>query len=143
MARLLAELVQDVRDARVGEVLVAQDLEREPGREHGFEADAVGRDRRDLLARQRRPLLGGEVEVEAGDRQQLVGQDLARPDRAGDGLVGLDHPLQRERGEPLDPRSSVSGRSAVLLVVVDHADHSTGNQDLSQFLIYWSGRLGS
>ena len=58
VARLFAELVEDVRDARVGEVFVAQDLEREPGREHGLEAHAVRRDRRDLLARERGALVG-------------------------------------------------------------------------------------
>ena len=96
--------MEDVGHARVGEIFVTQDLEREPGGEHGLEAHAVRGDRRDLLPRERGALVGREVQPQSGDREQLVGQDLAGPELARQQLVRLDHPLQRESGEPLDPR---------------------------------------
>ena len=52
---------------------------------------------------------GGEIEIEAGHRQELVGEDLAGTDRAGERFVGLDHPLQAQGRQALDAFVRVLG----------------------------------
>ena len=78
------------------------DLQGEPGLEHGLEDHAGGGDRPDLLAGEPGLLVGGEVEVEPGHAQQLVGEDLAGADVAGEVGVGFDDPLGRCGGQAVD-----------------------------------------
>ena len=109
MARLFADLVECVHDARVGEVGRGDDRVREPGHQHRFEAQARVDHRGDLLTRERGPLLTGEA-GELGqlvDRQQLVGQDLTGPDLAGQVDVGVDDLAQRRVAELLHPAGSL------------------------------------
>ena len=81
------------------------DLEGEAGHEHGLEAQADVDHRGGLLAREHGPLLGRELLQlgEAGQRQQLVGEDLAVAEGAGEVDVGVDHPPQGGGVELLDP----------------------------------------
>ena len=102
VASLLPELVQDVRDLRIGEVPLPDDVHGETRGKDRLEADAGRGDRRDLLAGEQGALLGREIEVQSGHAQQLVREDLPGPDFAGHVDVRLDDPLQRRRREPVD-----------------------------------------
>ena len=81
----------------------------EAGLEHGLEADAVVEHRRHLLAAEGAPLLGGEVQAESVDREEVVGDELAVADVTGDLGVGLDHSLERRTVEALDAVGHCSG----------------------------------
>ena len=103
VAGLLAHLVQGVGEAWVGDVGAEGELVCEPGHEHGLEQDPEPHDRRQFLAGQDGPLLGGELESEPGDGQELVGDHLVLGQAAGDLDVGLDDPPEGGGVEPLDP----------------------------------------
>ena len=108
VTRLLADLVEHVGDARIGEVGRLRDLTGEAGREHRLEVHAHRQHRRDLFAREARPLLRGEndrraVDAEAFQAEQLVGDDLSGAERApGEVGVGFDRAPAGRRVEPDD-----------------------------------------
>ncbi|MEZ5203239.1 MAG: hypothetical protein R2701_02305 [Acidimicrobiales bacterium] len=102
VAGLLAHLVAEVGDAGIGDVFGLGDLEREAGLEDRLEADAGVEHRRHLLAAEDGPLLRGEVEVEPGHREQLVGDHLAWAHLARQVDIGLHHPTQRRSVQALD-----------------------------------------
>ncbi len=106
MAGLLPHLVEEVRDAGVGEVGSGDDLETESSHQDRLEADAGVDDGGELLAREDLLLLVGQAVEELRDVRQaedLVGEDLAVADLAGDVDVGLDDPLEGGRREAVDP----------------------------------------
>lgn len=101
VAGLLAELVEDVGDARVEQVVAAQDLVGEPDGRRRLEADAGEQDGQ-LFAAEPGELIVGELEAEPLDRQQLDGHDQAVADVPGHGLVGFEHAGGRHGGQALE-----------------------------------------
>ncbi len=103
MPRLFADFVQDEGEARIGQILGGRELYREARFENGFETDPRLGDRRDLLSREDDPFLVGEREIETGDAEQLIGEELTGPDFARHFLVRFDHPAGSRVREAADP----------------------------------------
>lgn len=102
VACLLAHLVQQVRDGRVGEVGRPGHLEREARLEHRLEADPGVEHGSHLLAGECAALLGVELDAGPVDGQQLVRHQLTVADAAGQVAVRVDDPSLRHPVEPLD-----------------------------------------
>ena len=132
MSGLLAHLVQGVGEAGIGDVGAERELVGEARHQNRLEEDAEPHDRGQLLAGEGDALVGREVEVEAVDREQLVGEYLALCEAAGDLDVGLDDPAARRSVEPLDPGVVVGvgngGRRS-------HGHDSKENEGMTQSVI--------
>ena len=105
VAGLLPHLVQQVRHPGVGEVGAGEDVDAESSHQDRLEADAGVHDGCELLPGQGALLLVGEPVEELGDvgqGEELVGEDLAVADLAGDVGVGLHDALQGGGREALD-----------------------------------------
>ena len=80
-----------------------RDHQSEARREHRLEPDPGLGDRRDLLAREQRALRRGEVQIQAGDAQELVRHQLPRAEAVRDRHVGIDHTPGRDGVQSFDP----------------------------------------
>ena len=113
VAGLLPHLVQQVGHPGVGEVGAGEDVDAESSHQDRFEADAGVHDGGELLPGEGALLLVAELVEELGEvgqGEELVGQDLAVADGAGDLGVGLHDALQRGGGEALYALVDGAGR---------------------------------